>query len=352
MKKSETKTTTKKRWRPPKNVIWWKKTDWTKKRWRPPKNVIWWKKTETKTSKTTKKNIKNNTKSKSVLNKNTKKTTKPKKIMPKNTKKVKTSNNKTNNKIKKNYKCDSKWTTFFSYRLWKNEDENKNTNIFVIILLIFSFLFFLFSVYKAFFEPYMLNKESRNIIESLKENELIYDDLDKNKQHDDNKTSDKLVINIEKTEIFSWKKILETWNIDNVIFTWEYKAIQETWTKNNTWNNVNMENTWDIVNIIETWDSIIIKTEKKLWIPDWFVFIDSFVLNQKNRNIEYLQKILQAEWYYSWKITWIYDYNTINSVYMLQMDKWIISNTTNKSAYWYLWPKTKNIINSLLKKYK
>jgi len=130
--KSETKKTTRGRWRPPKNTVWKKKKSG---RWRPPKNVIQPRKSKQTTTKKTTKKIKN----------------------------------KVKNKIKSKVKNKTiKKTGFFAHKVEKKEEKTSN---FALILLIFSFLLFLFSLYKAF---YQYPIETKNKSETQQTMEPLY----------------------------------------------------------------------------------------------------------------------------------------------------------------------------------
>jgi len=67
------------------------------------------------------------------------------------------------------------------------------------------------------------------------------------------------------------------------------------------------------------------------------------------KEVRVLQRKLQWLGYYpkSIEVTWLYDSQTIRSVYAFQLAQWLLLAEVDPSVYGYLWPKTRAKINSV-----
>lgn len=70
---------------------------------------------------------------------------------------------------------------------------------------------------------------------------------------------------------------------------------------------------------------------------------------EQNEEIEYLQKYLMMLWFYEWEETWLYDQETIDAVFNLQLRYWLLSENDDVSLRGYLWPNTRHVLNQLVK---
>lgn len=99
----------------------------------------------------------------------------------------------------------------------------------------------------------------------------------------------------------------------------------------NLLKEINPINEW----YLQAWDS---KNYKFLWeIPFW----------KKSMEVKLLQRKLQWMGYYKKNISGIYDEYTKSSIFAFQVDKKILSSDDTSVSKWWLWPKTRELLNKV-----
>ena len=99
----------------------------------------------------------------------------------------------------------------------------------------------------------------------------------------------------------------------------------------NLLKEINPINEW----YLQAWDS---KNYKFLWeIPFW----------KKSMEVKLLQRKLQWMGYYKKNISGIYDEYTKSSIFAFQVDKKILLSDDTSVSKWWLWPKTRELLNKV-----
>jgi peptidoglycan hydrolase-like protein with peptidoglycan-binding domain len=70
---------------------------------------------------------------------------------------------------------------------------------------------------------------------------------------------------------------------------------------------------------------------------------------EKSEEVKRLQINLKQLWYYSWNESWIYDSETLESVYAFQLTHGILNKDSYYNLRWYFWSKTRKILNEKIK---
>lgn len=139
------------------------------------------------------------------------------------------------------------------------------------------------------------------------------------------------------------------------------QVIKKTWWSLK-WIREQFASSQEIVVTRELADEIIIDTTKKIvesrWVPlDWlfgpwwdfesYDFARPLLFGESSKVVRVLQRKLQWLWYYdATQISWVYDTQTIQSLYRFQIQEWILDGAEAVEIRGYFGPKTRDIINT------
>lgn len=115
-----------------------------------------------------------------------------------------------------------------------------------------------------------------------------------------------------------------------------------THTINNTTTSTNTDNI-----LLSQYNETEIKFINN--INTGYQFTKWYTAGQIDIGIKYLQYFLKTKTYYTGTINGINTTTTIAALYTFQLDNHIVNKETDQWA-WYLWPTTREVINTLLKK--
>ena len=90
------------------------------------------------------------------------------------------------------------------------------------------------------------------------------------------------------------------------------------------------------------------QTKNCIKINSNFNFYKPYTLGSKEEEIKILQILLKNLGYYTWKITGIFDINTLQAVYKFQLENKLLTDDSPIYLKWYLWPATRKKLNQIL----
>lgn len=124
----------------------------------------------------------------------------------------------------------------------------------------------------------------------------------------------------------------------------KWLTTKNSWICGYFWPSTRLE----IVNDVKKFDNKLLEEQKEneyLQKP----FGSLIKKWEKSEEVKRLQKNLKKLGYYSWEESWIYDSNTLESVYKFQLANNILTRDSNYNLRWYFWITTRKILNNKIK---
>jgi len=95
--------------------------------------------------------------------------------------------------------------------------------------------------------------------------------------------------------------------------------------------------------------ALVLSNEQKIVKKDLFQFYRPYEKSEwPNEEIRILQRLMVKLDLYTWSVNWVYDWQTIDSVFNFQIKYWILDSDSHYSLHWFLWPSTRNRLNEML----